>query len=750
MPLNCKPRVLLVNEASCLKTGFGLIGKEFLERLHGDFECAEIGSYARHSYGNSFDTYRDLEYSRSVPWKFYFPYPINPPPDSIEHYNAQHIENQFGRGVFDSVVMDFRPHIVHVVRDIWHDVFIERSVLRDKFKWCYQNCIDSDPIPISWAQTWSQCDLLLSYSAYGKYILEEQLNLPVHGICRCGVDLNIFKPLNKSELREKYNLSDDSIVFGTVCRNQPRKRLARYFDAIQIFLNKYSSDHGNLVEKVYFLLHTSHPDVGIDIPVHIDRAGIGNHVLINYHCKNCNVFRILPYSGETVPCPTCKVSPFTMGFPSTNKGITPQGMAELYGLMDFYVQPSIAGACITKDAQVQTNKGLVNIQDIDPGDMVLSHDGTYNKVTKTMSRLYVGEIYEIHVNGSIIKATPEHPFYVEFEDGKYWIRACNINETSVLCKPGNNNVAIIKIVKKEFSGIVYNLEVEDTHTYTVDGICCHNCEMPIVESKSMGIPPLMPGCAAMAEQCVSIDDFLEYRSNEIPYGEKFTATDSIRDYWGDGYKSGISIPISDYWWDETIDVRRHLFDPKSLADLIFKYAKIVADEPQKYEFMRQECRKTAEKYHDWAKTAEVWKSAINHLVSKIDHDPWEGPPRYLEKPSHSWESLNHLDNETYLEYCYNLIGMPQRIGTADFYKALQALNHGWGVFRPRGGQCQICQDKTYVGDSFIIQGQTFNRKDLWDGMMRIIDVKNMLEKQIHDNKRGTTNGSKTGFPMYKC
>ena len=34
---------------------------------------------------------------------------------------------------------------------------------------------------------------------------------------------------------------------------------------------------------------------------------------------------------------------------------------------------------------------------------------------------------------------------------------------------------IRKVTREDFNGIVYNLEIKDTHTYFADGVLVHNC-----------------------------------------------------------------------------------------------------------------------------------------------------------------------------------------------------------------------------------------------------------------------------------
>ena len=73
--------------------------------------------------------------------------------------------------------------------------------------------------------------------------------------------------------------------------------------------------------------------------------------------------------------------------------------------------------CHTKGTQVLTNKGLKNIEDIRPGDEVLSN-GYFNKVNDINERDYNGEIIEFNTLFNKVKCgtTIEHKFPIKFKN----------------------------------------------------------------------------------------------------------------------------------------------------------------------------------------------------------------------------------------------------------------------------------------------------------------------------------------------
>src|SRR6185312_13049526 len=96
-----KKRILLVNEASFLNTGFSVFGMEVMKRLYetGKYELAELGSY-----GSDNDPRVSM-----LPWKFYGVLPKNEEENKV--YNSD-IQNQFGKHKFEQACLNFKPDVV--------------------------------------------------------------------------------------------------------------------------------------------------------------------------------------------------------------------------------------------------------------------------------------------------------------------------------------------------------------------------------------------------------------------------------------------------------------------------------------------------------------------------------------------------------------------------------------------------------------------------------------------------------------
>lgn len=174
--------------------------------------------------------------------------------------------------------------------------------------------------------------------------------------------------------------------------------------------------------------------------------------------------------------------------------------------------------CFDGDVLIQTENGTVKISDISIGDMVLTHDGTFQEVENILSKEYSGKITIIENSSGYVKVTPEHPFLVlrnknneldfniikkDFDAGLLaleWLEAKHIEENDFIidappcnipsslfeefAPSGNKNYFYYdskffkRVLRKEFSdysGHVYDLVVKNNHSYVTEiGGAAHN------------------------------------------------------------------------------------------------------------------------------------------------------------------------------------------------------------------------------------------------------------------------------------
>ena len=127
---------------------------------------------------------------------------------------------------------------------------------------------------------------------------------------------------------------------------------------------------------------------------------------------------------------------------------------------------------------VAVKNKLMPIETIKIGDKVWAYNEQLSKnefgtVTATMSRIAPG-LMEITIGKEIIKATPEHPFWVE---GKGWVKAEHLKADYELKTQSDTKVKITKVTYNQKSTPVYNFSVAQLHNYYVgqNKLLVHNC-----------------------------------------------------------------------------------------------------------------------------------------------------------------------------------------------------------------------------------------------------------------------------------
>lgn len=98
-----RPRILIVNESSVLRTGYSTYGREMLKRFHASnkYELAELACYVEANDPRI----------QNLPWVVYANLPNSKNQDEINRYNSNPA-NQFGEWRLEEVCLDFRPHVV--------------------------------------------------------------------------------------------------------------------------------------------------------------------------------------------------------------------------------------------------------------------------------------------------------------------------------------------------------------------------------------------------------------------------------------------------------------------------------------------------------------------------------------------------------------------------------------------------------------------------------------------------------------
>lgn len=90
-----------------------------------------------------------------------------------------------------------------------------------------------------------------------------------------------------------------------------------------------------------------------------------------------------------------------------------------YGVPDFLCGGS---PCFAAGTKVLTSEGYKNIEDVEVGDMVLTHRNRYRRVLKTGN--HEDDVYRFHAQGFIdVNCTGNHPFYARRKNFESYIKA---------------------------------------------------------------------------------------------------------------------------------------------------------------------------------------------------------------------------------------------------------------------------------------------------------------------------------------
>jgi len=401
-----KLRILFVSEASFVNSGFGNYTKELLTRLYktNKYEIAEFASYG----------FVNDPRDKSIPW-IYYANGVKDDDPRFNEYNSRG-DNQFGRWRFDKVVLDFKPHVVVDWRDYWMSSYQAHSPFRPYFNWVLMPTVDSAPQQESWIDTYIDADAVFTYSDWGAQVIKDQSNNTINFIntARPGVDLNVFKPKNNIKvIKDSLGLPKDSIIIGSVMRNQKRKLFPELLSAFRKTLDDLYADNDKVADNLYLYLHTSYPDAGWDLPELLKEHRLLNRVFFTYKCVKCNECVASTFSHPTKICKNCLES--TSRFTSVTNGVSEEKLADIYNTFDLYVQYSIcegagmpqieAAACGVPIATVNYSAMIDVIKKLDAYPISIS---SYFKELETKAvRVYPNGNDLVKIIKKHIKLTPK-------------------------------------------------------------------------------------------------------------------------------------------------------------------------------------------------------------------------------------------------------------------------------------------------------------------------------------------------------
>lgn len=328
-----KKRIMLCGEASFLATGYSTIGLEFLKYLHATdkFELMEFSAFGSNEEAAA----------HSLPWKFFSCLWDDNKPGDRQIYDSDP-RNAFGAWKFEEACLEFRPDFCMSYNDFWMFNYQGLSPFRQYFNWAIMPAIDSSPPMNEWVDCYASADICYGYSDFAVDVMKRYGGgkINIGGATPPGTDLKTFQlRQNRLELREAMGVSKDSLIIGTVMRNQVRKL---YPDLIEAFAQYLHEGPEELTRRSFLYLHTGFPDQGWDIPELLKENGVASRVLFTYICQSCGMVFPAFFQDSIGGCPRCKQ--LTARLPSTHFGVSREALSHVYQIMDCYVQYACAEA----------------------------------------------------------------------------------------------------------------------------------------------------------------------------------------------------------------------------------------------------------------------------------------------------------------------------------------------------------------------------------------------------------------------
>jgi radical SAM superfamily enzyme YgiQ (UPF0313 family) len=163
--------------------------------------------------------------------------------------------------------------------------------------------------------------------------------------------------------------------------------------------------------------------------------------------------------------------------------------------------------CVPGDTMIVTESDdLIAIEDIynkSINDKVLTHKGNWKPITQRWRRWYKGDLFGIKVEaGPTVWVTPEHPVFVwkpavgKFVGGLSDLQSKEPHPTlppnvkvgdEILFADATCNLRkVMKVLRTQHDGWVYNIAVEDDESYFANCIAVHNCSVTRWHAQACG------------------------------------------------------------------------------------------------------------------------------------------------------------------------------------------------------------------------------------------------------------------------
>lgn len=330
-----KLKVFFHTDFSCAKTGFGTNARRILSYLYktNKYDIVHYCCSMRNGNLNLIKT----------PWKSIGCLPH----DEFEYQQMINHEGSpiakqanYGHFLLEDALKEHKPDVYIGQQDFWaFDGYTKNWW--NKIPCVIHTTIDSLPILDIAKKNANKIKNLWVWSEFAEkefHKLGFNHIKTVHG----AIDKDEFYRLTdkqKFNLRNIFNIDQDTFVIGFVFRNQLRKSIPHLLEAFKKFKEITNA-------KAKLALHTcftDNADTTWDIPKLINDIGVDNNdILVTHVCNECFRYWLKPFEGEQAPCPICGIKN-SMNTSSVHLGVKTDELNEIYNIMDVYCHPFTSG-----------------------------------------------------------------------------------------------------------------------------------------------------------------------------------------------------------------------------------------------------------------------------------------------------------------------------------------------------------------------------------------------------------------------
>lgn len=332
-----KKKILLQTNASWLKTGLALNGRYLMKHL------LKTGKYEVVYYCTNGIFQHDPNLGR-MPCKAYGCLPSD---QNVLNHLGQNpgYARDVGYGAYfiDEIMKNERPDIYWESDDLWStNGYIEKPWFQHTNAILHKTA-DSTPIL---DVAYQQAKATKNYFTWVEFAADEMKRVDptishvkhIYGMC----DTEHFSPITpkeKADLRRKFNLDQDCVIFHFTGRNQYRKRIDAILEAFALF----KSENPKANAKLHIHTAFGEKGQGWDIPKIAQILRLKqSDILCTYVCRNCGEWHISPYLGEDIDCPYCGAKK-SMGTPTVAHGVPDEEMKLMHGVCDAMISAYNSG-----------------------------------------------------------------------------------------------------------------------------------------------------------------------------------------------------------------------------------------------------------------------------------------------------------------------------------------------------------------------------------------------------------------------